>query len=71
MHDVGKIGIPDGILLKPGKHDAEEWSVMKTHAEIGYKILVDDPSELMQLAAKIALQHHEKWDGQAWPSHFS
>lgn len=68
MHDIGKIGIPDGILLKPGKHDAEEWSVMKTHAEIGYRILADDPSELMQLAAKIALQHHEKWDGSGYPN---
>lgn len=71
MHDVGKIGIPDGILLKPGKHDAEEWSVMQTHAEIGYKILADDPSDLMQLAAKIALQHHEKWDGSGYPNGLS
>ncbi len=67
MHDVGKIGIPDGILLKPGKHDLEEWGVMRTHAEIGYHILADDPSELMQLAAKIALEHHEKWDGSGYP----
>jgi putative two-component system response regulator len=68
MHDVGKIGIPDGILLKPGKHDVEEWGVMRTHAEIGYHILADDPSELMQLAATIALQHHEKWDGSGYPN---
>jgi putative two-component system response regulator len=68
MHDVGKIGIPDGILLKPGKHDLEEWGVMRTHAEIGYHILADDPSELMQLAATIALQHHEKWDGSGYPN---
>jgi len=68
MHDVGKIGIPDGILLKPGKHDLEEWGVMRTHAEIGYHILADDPSELMQLAARIALEHHEKWDGSGYPN---
>jgi putative two-component system response regulator len=68
MHDVGKIGIPDGILLKPGKHDLEEWGVMRTHAEIGYHILADDPSELLQLAAKIALEHHEKWDGSGYPN---
>jgi putative two-component system response regulator len=68
MHDVGKIGIPDGILLKPGKHDLEEWGVMRTHAEIGYHILSDDPSELMQLAARIALEHHEKWDGSGYPN---
>lgn len=68
MHDVGKIGIPDGILLKPGKHDVEECVVMRTHAEIGYQILADDPSELMQLAAKIALEHHEKWDGSGYPN---
>ncbi|MBN4078301.1 response regulator [Nitrospina gracilis] len=68
MHDVGKIGIPDGILLKPGKHDSEEWGVMRTHAEIGYHILADDPSELMQLAARIALEHHEKWDGSGYPN---
>jgi putative two-component system response regulator len=67
MHDVGKIGIPDGILLKPGKHDLNEWEIMKTHAEIGYHILADGSSELMKVAAKIALEHHEKWDGSGYP----
>nr|MBC8284242.1 response regulator [Nitrospinota bacterium] len=68
MHDIGKIGIPDGILLKPGKHDLEGWGVMRTHAEIGYQILADDTSDLMQLAAEISLQHHEKWDGTGYPN---
>jgi putative two-component system response regulator len=68
MHDVGKIGIPDGILLKPGKHNSEEWEVMKTHSVIGYEILSNDPSALISLAAKIALEHHEKWDGSGYPN---
>lgn len=67
MHDVGKIGIPDNILLKPGKLDAEEWEIMKTHAEIGADIIGDDDTELMQLARSIAMTHHEKWDGSGYP----
>ncbi|MBT7265651.1 MAG: response regulator, partial [Rhodospirillaceae bacterium] len=63
MHDVGKIGIPDGILLKPGKLDPEEWEIMKTHAEIGADIMGDFDSPLMRMAGMIAFTHHEKYDG--------
>ena len=65
MHDIGKIGIPDRILLKPGKLDAEEWAVMKTHSSIGAEIL---SGSLMQMARSIALSHHEKWDGSGYPN---
>lgn len=71
MHDVGKIGIPDHILQKPGKLTPEEFEIMKTHAEIGARILGDDPSELMQLARIVALSHHEKWDGSGYPAGLS
>ena len=67
MHDVGKIGIPDRILLKPGKLDPEEWATMKTHAEIGYRILSGSNSELLKLGASIALTHHERMDGTGYP----
>lgn len=68
MHDVGKIGIPDRILLKPGKLDADEWRIMQTHAAIGASILAGSDSELLQMAATIALTHHEKWNGMGYPS---
>ncbi len=67
MHDVGKIGIPDNILLKPGKLTADEYTIMKQHAEIGYKILSGSESPLVKLAANIAHTHHEKWDGSGYP----
>lgn len=67
LHDVGKIGIPDAILLKPGKLDAQEWEIMKRHAEIGGQILADSESPLLQLAHTIAMTHHEKWDGTGYP----
>lgn len=67
MHDVGKVGIPDAILLKPGRLDEEEYRVMKRHAEIGHRILCDSPSPLLQAAALIALAHHEKYDGSGYP----
>ena len=67
MHDIGKIGIPDNILLKPGKFEPEEWEIMKTHAVIGGKLLDGDDSDLMQMARTIALTHHEKWDGSGYP----
>ena len=67
MHDVGKIGIPDRVLLKPAKLDPEEWLVMKTHAAIGADLLSGSNSALIQLAAVIALTHHEKWDGSGYP----
>jgi putative two-component system response regulator len=67
MHDIGKVGISDDILLKPGQLTAEEFTLMKRHAEIGHAILADSPSPLMQCAAAIALSHHEKWDGSGYP----
>ena len=68
MHDIGKIGIPDNILLKPGKFEPDEWEIMKTHAVIGGKLLEGDDSNLMQMARSIALSHHEKWDGSGYPN---
>lgn len=67
MHDIGKIGIPDAILLKPGKLDDAEWVVMRQHPQIGADIIGDDPSPLLRMARTIALQHHEKWDGSGYP----
>jgi len=67
MHDVGKIGIPDAVLLKPGKLDADEWEIMKRHAEMGVEILGDHPSPLMEMARQVAHTHHEKWDGSGYP----
>ena len=67
MHDIGKIGIPDRILLKPGKFEPAEWEVMKTHTTIGAELLSGHGSDLMQLASEIALTHHEKWDGSGYP----
>ncbi|SER19916.1 response regulator [Giesbergeria anulus] len=67
MHDVGKIGIPDAILRKPGKLDAQEWDVMRSHPDIGAKIIGEHPGGLLQLAHSIALSHHEKWDGSGYP----
>jgi putative two-component system response regulator len=66
MHDVGKIGIPDRILLKPGSLDANEWEVMKTHSEIGMMILGGHDSEIIRLARTIAHTHHEKWNGSGY-----
>ena len=63
MHDVGKLGIPDRILLKPGRLTPEEFTVMKGHAEIGYRILVGSDATPLKMAATIAHTHHEKWDG--------
>jgi putative two-component system response regulator len=68
MHDIGKIGIPDAILLKPGTFDPHEWEIMKTHALIGEKLLDGDDSDLMRMAREIALTHHEKWDGSGYPN---
>jgi response regulator RpfG family c-di-GMP phosphodiesterase len=67
MHDVGKIGIPDYILLKPGKLTPEEFEVMKGHARIGYELLKDSGSEILRAGAQIALSHHEKFDGSGYP----
>ncbi|PIQ95865.1 MAG: two-component system response regulator [Nitrospinae bacterium CG11_big_fil_rev_8_21_14_0_20_56_8] len=67
MHDIGKIGIPDGILLKNGKLSPKEWEIMKTHTTMGAEILDGSQNELMQMARRIALHHHEKWDGSGYP----
>ena len=67
MHDLGKIGIPDAILLKPGKLAGEEFDVIKTHSEIGARILAGSDSELLKAGALIAMSHHEKWDGSGYP----
>ncbi len=67
MHDVGKIGIPDHILLKPGKLDPDEWETMKQHAIIGAQILQGSDAEFIKLAEVVALTHHEKWDGSGYP----
>lgn len=67
MHDVGKIGIPDAILQKPGKLTAEEWDVMRCHPAIGAEIIGDDPARVLQLARSVALYHHEKFDGSGYP----
>jgi cyclic di-GMP phosphodiesterase len=67
MHDIGKIGIPDHILLKPGKLTSEEWAVMKTHSDIGALILSGSESEFLQMAEIIAGSHHERWEGSGYP----
>lgn len=67
MHDIGKVGIPDHILLKPGRLDPDELVIMRTHAEIGYIILEGSTSPVIQAAAVIARSHHEKWDGSGYP----
>ena len=68
MHDVGKIGIPDHILRKPGRLDADEWAIMQQHVRYGADILGAHRSELLRLANTIALTHHEKWDGSGYPN---
>lgn len=68
MHDVGKLGIPDRILLKPDKLDADEWEIMKQHTVIGAQLLSNSQSPILQMAEMIALTHHEKWDGSGYPN---
>lgn len=67
LHDIGKIAIPDMILNKPGKHDANEWDIMQSHAQQGYDILKNSNNEILQQGALLAYQHHEKWDGSGYP----
>lgn len=67
LHDVGKVGIPDAILLKPGRLDAAELAIMKKHAEYGHQILAGSLSRVLQAGAVIALTHHEKFDGTGYP----
>ncbi|HUT43956.1 MAG TPA: HD domain-containing phosphohydrolase [Desulfobacterales bacterium] len=67
MHDVGKIGIPDSILMKPGKLTDKEFEIVKTHTTIGAKILANSQAEILQVAEQIAISHHEKWNGKGYP----
>lgn len=67
LHDVGKIAIPDHILNKPGKHTPEEWTIMQSHADVGFQILRNSQNEILQQGAIIAYQHHERWDGMGYP----
>ncbi|MDP1635683.1 MAG: response regulator [Gallionellaceae bacterium] len=67
MHDIGKIGIPDHVLLKPGSLTPDEWEIMKGHAAMGAKILGNSQSLYLQMGAEIALNHHERWDGGGYP----
>lgn len=68
LHDIGKVAIPDAILHKPGKLDAQEWALMQKHAQFGLDILQRSDRPLMKLGAEIAITHHEKWDGTGYPS---
>lgn len=68
MHDIGKIGIPDNILLKPGKLTPGEWEIMKSHSQIGASLLANSRSSLLNLAEEIAISHHEKWNGEGYPN---
>jgi putative nucleotidyltransferase with HDIG domain len=67
LHDIGKIAIPDSILLKPGRLEPEEYEVVKTHAVLGARVLEDGGSPLLETAAQIARSHHERWDGAGYP----
>ncbi|RDV24175.1 DUF3369 domain-containing protein [Alteromonas aestuariivivens] len=67
LHDVGKVGIPDVILNKPGRHTSQESNIMRTHAEIGYEMLKDSANPILQLGARIAFEHHECWNGGGYP----
>ena len=68
MHDVGKLGIPDRILLKPDKLDEDEWEIMKQHTVIGAQLLSNSQSPVLQMGETIALTHHERWDGSGYPN---
>ena len=68
LHDIGKIGIPDGILLKPAKLDEAEWGTMQRHPVIGHEILKGSASKYVRMGALIALGHHEKYDGSGYPN---
>lgn len=71
FHDMGKVGIADAILLKPGKLDEDEFTIMKTHASLGYEMLKDSQSEFLQCGAQIAISHHEKYGGGGYPNGIS
>lgn len=68
MHDIGKVAIPDAVLLKPGKLNDDEWAVMRSHSAVGYKVLSGSERPILKAAATIAQQHHEKYDGSGYPN---
>ena len=68
MHDIGKVGIPDAILNKPGKLTVEEFEIMKTHASLGYEMLQGSSRDILKISAIVAYEHHEKWDGSGYPN---
>ena len=67
LHDIGELGVPDSIVLKPLKLDADEWETMKTHCRIGHDMLICHEAPVFKMAAAVALHHHEKWDGSGYP----
>jgi putative two-component system response regulator len=71
MHDIGKIAIPDRVLLKPGPLTPDEWEIMKTHATLGFKMLDGVDSPYIEMGRDIALRHHERWDGRGYPDGLS
>ena len=68
MHDIGKVGIPDSILNKPGKFEADEWKIMQTHSELGYEMLKHSTRPILKAAAIVAIEHHEKYNGSGYPN---
>jgi response regulator RpfG family c-di-GMP phosphodiesterase len=68
MHDIGKVGIPDAILNKPGRHTKDEFDIMKTHAHMGYSMLNKSDKPIIKAASIVALEHHEKYDGSGYPN---
>ena len=71
MHDIGKIGIPDRIMLKPGRLEEHEFAIIKTHTALGARILADSKSGILQIGERIASTHHEKWNGKGYPDGLS
>mgnify|MGYP000515985581 CR=1 FL=1 len=67
LHDVGKVAIPDSVLQKPGPLDANEWELMKSHTLIGYNLLKSERLKILEVASRIAISHHERWDGRGYP----
>jgi putative two-component system response regulator len=68
LHDLGKIGIPDRVLTKPGSLNDEEWTIMRTHTTMGAEILSGSASPILRVAAEVAASHHERWDGAGYPA---